>query len=48
MMSEKEYNILQKTKRNEEYLTMIDKSIAEAESGNIFIKSMDELEKMEQ
>lgn len=48
MMSEKEYNILQKAKRNEEYLAMIDKSMAEAEAGNVMIKSIEELEKMEQ
>ena len=35
MMSEKEYNALQKAKRNEEYLAMIDKSLAEVETGNI-------------
>lgn len=48
MLSEKEYNSLQKAKRNEEYLAMIDKSMAEAEAGNIIMKSIDELEKMEQ
>lgn len=48
MLSEKEYNSLQKAKRNEEYLAMNDKSMAEAEAGNIIMKSIDELEKMEQ
>ena len=48
MLSEKEYNALQKAKRNEEYLAMIDKSLSEAKTGNIIMKSMDELEKMEQ
>ena len=37
MMSEKEYNALQKAKRNEEYLAMIDKSLAEVETGNIIL-----------
>lgn len=31
MVSEKEYNALQKAKRNAEYLAMLDQSIAEAE-----------------
>lgn len=31
MVSEKEYNALQKAKRNVEYLAMLDQSIAEAE-----------------
>lgn len=48
MLSEKEYNALQKAKHNEEYLAMIDKSLSEAKTGNIIIKSIDELEKMEE
>lgn len=48
MLSEKEYNALQKAKHNEEYLAMIDKSLSEAKTGNVIIKSMDELEKMEE
>ena len=47
MVSEKEYNDLQKAKRNAEYLAMIDRSMHEAESGNIIMKSIDELENME-
>lgn len=31
MLSEKEYNYLQKARKNAEYLAMLDKSIAEAE-----------------
>ena len=37
IVAEKEYNALQKAKRNEEYLAMIDKSLAEAETGNIIL-----------
>jgi len=37
ILSEKEYNALQKAKRNEEYLAMIDKSLAEVETGNIIL-----------
>ena len=33
MMSESEYNEIIKAKRNEEYLAMLDKSMAEAEAG---------------
>ena len=43
MISEKEYNDLMKAKRNAEYLTMLDKSMAEAESGGFITKTMDEL-----
>jgi len=35
MMSESEYNEIMKVKRNTEYLAMLDKSIKEAEDGNI-------------
>ena len=44
MMSEKEYNALQKAKRNEEYLAMIDKSLAEAETGNIILACKEQYE----
>ncbi|WP_432629154.1 type II toxin-antitoxin system Phd/YefM family antitoxin [Brotaphodocola sp.] len=43
MISEKEYNDLMKAKRNAEYLAMLDKSMAEAESGGFITKTMDEL-----
>ena len=43
MMSEKEYNDIMKAKRNAEYLAMLDKSMAEAESGGFIAKSIDEL-----
>lgn len=47
MLSEKEYNQMMKTKRNAEYLTMLDKSIAEAEAGGFIVKSIAELEEYE-
>jgi hypothetical protein len=37
-----------KARRNAEYLTMIDTSIKELEEGKIVIKSMEELESMEE
>ena len=37
MISENEYNLLQKAKRNAEYLSMLDRSIEEAKSGNIIV-----------
>ena len=43
MMSESEYNEIIKAKRNEEYLAMLDKSMAEAESGGVITKKVDEL-----
>ena len=42
-MSEPEYNNIMKAKRNAEYLTMLDKSMSEAESGKFVLKSLDEL-----
>jgi antitoxin YefM len=47
VISEKEYNELQKAKRNAEYLAMLDKSIAEAEAGGFVIKTIEELEAYE-
>ena len=43
MMSEAQYNDIMKSKRNAEYLNMLDKSMSEAESGKFVLKSMDEL-----
>ena len=43
MMSETEYNEIMKAKRNAEYLTMLDKSISEAEDGGFVVKTIDEL-----
>lgn len=47
VISEKEYNELQKAKRNAEYLAMLDKSIAEIESGGFVTKSIEDLEEYE-
>ena len=43
MMSESEYNEIMKAKRNAEYLSMLDKSMAEAEAGGFISKTIDEL-----
>ena len=43
MISEKEYNEIMKAKRNAEYLTMLDKSMAEAATGGFIAKTLDEL-----
>lgn len=43
MMSEAEYNEIMKAKRNAEYLTMLDKSMSEAEAGGFVTKTIDEL-----
>ena len=40
---DKKYNDIMKSKRNAEYLNMLDKSMSEAESGKFVLKSMDEL-----
>ena len=47
MLSEMEYNEMLKFKKNAEYLTMLDKSIAEAEAGGFIVKSIAELEEYE-
>lgn len=47
MLSENEYNQMIKAKKNAEYLTMLDKSIAEAEAGGFITKSIAELEEYE-
>ena len=47
MISECEYNEMMKAKKNAEYLTMIDKSMAEAEAGGFFTKTIAELETYE-
>lgn len=43
MISEAEFNQIMKLKRNAEYLAMLDQSIAEAESGGLIAKTIDEL-----
>lgn len=43
MMSEMQYNEIMKAKRNAEYLSMLDKSMAEAEAGGLIARKIDEL-----
>lgn len=47
VISESEYNDLQKTKRNAEYLAMLDRSYEQLEHGEIIHKTMEELRAME-
>ena len=47
MLSEAEYNKMMKAKRNADYLAMLDKSMAEAESGGFIPKTISELETFE-
>ena len=47
MLSESEYNEMVRTKRNAEYLAMLDKSMAEAEAGGFITKTIAELEEYE-
>lgn len=47
LMSEREYAELDRIRRNNEYMAMLDKSFAEAESGDVVVKSMAELRAME-
>ena len=47
MMSENKYNEIMKAKRNAEYISMLDKSLEEAETGGFVIKTMEDLEKYE-
>ena len=46
IISETEYNNLQKAKRNAEYLAHLDRSFAQLEQGDVVVKSMEELERM--
>ena len=47
MISEAEYNKMMKAKRNADFLAMLDKSMAEAESGGFIPKTISELETFE-
>lgn len=47
VISENEYNELQKAKRNAEYLEMIDRSAAQLQKGETISFSMEELKEME-
>ena len=46
VISEQEYNELQRAKRNAEYLAKLDRSFAQLKQGEVVIKSMEELERM--
>lgn len=46
IVSEQEYNELQKVKRNAEYLEKLDKSLEQLKHGEVVVKSMEELERM--
>ena len=47
MMSESEYKKMIQDEKNVEYLAMLDTSIAEAEKGEVVVKSIEELETYE-
>ena len=47
VISENEYNELQRAKLNAEYLTMLDKSMAEIEAGGFVIRTIEDLEEYE-
>lgn len=47
MISETEYNALQKAKHNAEYLAMLRQSDEELKAGKVISKTMEELEAME-
>ena len=47
LISLEEYNELTKAAKNAEYLSMLDRSVAQLESGNAIIKTIEELEDME-
>ena len=42
-----EWNALQKAARNAEYLDMIDRSMEQAKQGKVVVKTIEELEEME-
>lgn len=46
IISEQEFNELQKAKRNAEYLMKLERSFGQLERGEIVLKSMEELEHM--
>jgi len=47
ILTEKEYNELEKAKRNSEYISMVDKSIQEVVESKTITFTIDELEAME-
>ncbi|MDR0325446.1 MAG: type II toxin-antitoxin system Phd/YefM family antitoxin [Oscillospiraceae bacterium] len=46
VLSEKEYNELEKARRNAEYLAMVDESMQQYAEGRVVVKTMEELEEM--
>jgi antitoxin YefM len=46
VLSEKEYNELEKMRRNTEYLNKIDMSLQQLAEGRVVVKTMEELEDM--
>ena len=46
VLSEKEYNELDKARRNVEYLAKIDESLHQVAEGHVIVKTMEELEEM--
>lgn len=47
VISQSEYESLQKSKKNAEYLSMLDRSFSQLNSGDVVVKSMEELRAME-
>lgn len=47
VISEKEYNALEKVRRNAEYLAMLEKSFQQLAEGKVVVKTIEELEAME-
>ncbi|MCL2140185.1 MAG: type II toxin-antitoxin system Phd/YefM family antitoxin [Dehalococcoidia bacterium] len=46
VLSEKEYNALDKARRNAEYLAKIDRAVERVAEGRVIVKTMEELEEM--
>jgi antitoxin YefM len=46
VLSEREYNELEKARRNAEYLDKIDRSLQQAAEGRVVAKTMEQLENM--
>jgi len=46
VLSEKDYNELEKAKRNAEYLAKLDMSMQQVEDGKVIVKTLEELEEM--
>lgn len=48
MLSEEEYNELQKARKNAEYIASLEASLAEYKAGKTVVKTIEELEAMEE